>query len=427
MGSSQITNILNIRNENPEKIRLLTASTPCGKHEEYWEWCVKASRTYYPSKEDIENYQFNGYQCDTRKDGNGWVQVYSPSTVNKELLKINEDTNRTYIEDIRSELSEMRFLQEVMAEFGEEEAGVYRKEFIEAAVEEGKRINHRYILDKGDDYVREYCKSKVHSKFILGIDWDKYQAGTNMACIEYDPYFKNKFGMREPKFIVLFRIEIPKSRFTYTEAVNKVIELNDLVNFDHIAIDRGYGETQIEMLVKYGMANPVSGLEEKVTGYQFGQKIPVRDPHTGKKDEKPLKPFMVNNSVITFEKQKIVFDPTDEEIVKQFESYVVKNVSSTGVPIFSSEDEHIIDAVNLALLAFEQNYSDLMRIIRTSKVSVLGPILGKEDSVVKERDFTNYDNSYEYLELGYAKSKVIRGSKSFNGGYKKFNFDRRSF
>lgn len=181
------------------------------------------------------------------------------------------------------------------------------------------------------------------------------------------------------------------------------------------------------MLVKYGMANPVSGLEEKVTGYQFGQKIPVRDPHTGKKDEKPLKPFMVNNSVITFEKQKIVFDPTDEEIVKQFESYVVKNVSSTGVPIFSSEDEHIIDAVNLALLAFEQNYSDLMRIIRTSKVSVLGPILGKEDSVVKERDFTNYDNSYEYLELGYAKSKVIRGSKSFNGGYKKFNFDRRSF
>lgn len=248
-----------------------------------------------------------------------------------------------------------------------------------------------------------------------------------MVCIEYDPYFKNRYGMREPKFIVLFRIEIPKSRFTYTEAVNKVIELNDLVNFDHIAIDRGYGEVQLEMLKKYGIANPVSGLDEKTIGYQFGQKLSVRDPHTGKKDEKPLKPFMVNNSVITFEKQKIVFDPTDEEIVKQFESYVVKNVSSTGIPIFSSENEHIIDAVNLALLIFEQNYSDLMRIIRTSKVSVLGPILGREDSLVKERDFTNYDNSYEYLEMGYAKAKVIRGSKSFNGGYKKFNFDRRSF
>lgn len=66
-----------------------------------------------------------------------------------------------------------------------------------------------------------------------------------MVCIEYDPLFINKFGQREPKFIVLFRIEIPKSRFTYTEAVEKIIELNDLINFDHIAIDRGYGKYKL--------------------------------------------------------------------------------------------------------------------------------------------------------------------------------------
>lgn len=171
MGSSEITNILNIRNENPEKIRVISASTPSGKHEEYWNWCTGASKKFYPASDDIDNFRFTGYKC-SEQPGNGWVEIYSPSIVNKELLKINQDTGQTYLEDLKSELSEMRFLQEVMAEFGEEEAGVYRKEFIEAAVEEGKRINHRYILDKGDDYVREYCKSKVHSKFMLGVDWD---------------------------------------------------------------------------------------------------------------------------------------------------------------------------------------------------------------------------------------------------------------
>ena len=171
MGSSEITNILNIRNENPEKIKVIAASTPSGKHEEYWKWCVGASRTYRPLQSDIDNFTFTKYECEEQK-GNGWVQVYAPSIVNKELLKINPDTEQTYLEDIKDELSEMRFVQEVMAEFGEEEAGVYRKEFIDEAVNEGKRIGHRYILDKGDDYVREYVRSKPHSKYILGIDWD---------------------------------------------------------------------------------------------------------------------------------------------------------------------------------------------------------------------------------------------------------------
>lgn len=427
MGSSEITNIMNIRNENPGRIKILAASTPSGKHEEYWKWCTGASKKFYPKQEDIDNFTFTSYLSSEQK-GNGWIEIYSPSTVNKELVKINEDTGQTFLEDLKDELSEMRFLQEVMAEFGEEAAGVYRKEFIDKAMLEGERIGHRYILDKGDDYVREYVERKrVHSKFLLGVDWDKFQAGTNIVCIEYDPFFINKFGMREPKFIVLFRIEIPKSRFTYTEAVNKIIELNDLVNFDHIAVDRGYGESQIEMLVKYGMNNPSTGLEEKVIGYQFGQKITVRDPHTGKKDEKPLKPFMVNNSVITFEKEKIVFDPTDKIIAEQFGGYIVKSVSSTGMPIFSDENEHIIDAVNLCLLVFEQNYSDLMRRIITTKVSVLGPILGKEEHEIQTRDFANYDNDMDYYDPSKPLTAVVKNKNPYGTRVSKFNFSRGSF
>lgn len=46
IGSSQITNIINIRNEAPERIRILAASTPSGKHEEFYKWCTGASKNY---------------------------------------------------------------------------------------------------------------------------------------------------------------------------------------------------------------------------------------------------------------------------------------------------------------------------------------------------------------------------------------------
>lgn len=185
------------------------------------------------------------------------------------------------------------------------------------------------------------------------------------------------------------------------------------------------------MLKKYGIDNPLSGLEEKVIGYQFGQKISVRDPYLGKKDEKPLKPFMVNNSVITFEKRKIVFDPTDKEIEEQFGAYRIKSISPTGVPIFSSENEHIIDAVNLCLLVFEQNYNELMRKIITTKALLLSPIMGREDKDIKSRDLDDYESIYnEYYESSKnGQSYIIKStykSSMFSRSVFK-NMSRRSF
>lgn len=53
---------------------------------------------------------------------------------------------------------------------------------------------------------------------------------------------RNADGNIQPMFKVLFNIEIPRSEFTYTNAVNKIVELNDVYHFDWIAIDRGYGK-----------------------------------------------------------------------------------------------------------------------------------------------------------------------------------------
>ena len=176
IGSNQITNILNIRNEAPERIRLLCASTPSGKHEEYYRWCQDASKKYFPTQDDIKNNKFSGYQITEKAigEGNGWTEVYAPSNVNKELLKINPDTLQTYLEDIREELSEMRYAQEVMAEFGEEELGVYQKKFIQAAIAEGERLKYEYITKWSKEDREAYLK-RTHGQNIrmLGVDWDK--------------------------------------------------------------------------------------------------------------------------------------------------------------------------------------------------------------------------------------------------------------
>lgn len=172
MGSSEITNVINIRNEAPERIKVIAASTPSGKHEEFYKWCTKASHHYRPSPDDVAKYQFNGYLHEHNPKGNGWVEIYAPSIVNKELLKTNKETNQTYIEDLKGELSEVRFLQEVMAEFGEEEMGVYQRQYIEAAIEHGRRIHHRYTTDYTHEELKNYLSSPRRGPRMMGVDWD---------------------------------------------------------------------------------------------------------------------------------------------------------------------------------------------------------------------------------------------------------------
>ena len=387
IGSNQVTNILNIRNEAPERIRLICASTPSGKHEEYYRWCTGASKKYFPTQDDIKNNRFTGYKIDEKAvgEGNGWTEIYAPSNVNKELLKINPDTLQTYLEDIRDELSEMRYVQEVMAEFGEEELGVYQKKYIYEAIKEGERLGYRYITKWSKEDREAYLKrTQGQCIRILGVDWDKYAAATNMVCMEFDRFHQDKDGRIVPLFKMLFRIEIARSDFTYVNAMNKIIELNDEYKFDWIAIDRGYGEVQLEMLHKYGLEHEETGLADKVIGYQFSQKIEVTDPYTRKKDSKDLKPFMVNNSVNLFEKGKIVLDPKDKTMIQQLEEYRVKSISASGKPIYTDENEHAIDSMNLALLAFEQHHGELLKKVFSIKTIFIGT-LDNRDVDVKSR------------------------------------------
>lgn len=167
MTDEDITNIRNIKNEDPSRIRIIAASTPSGKRESYYNWCIYATKSFMADCEHIEKTGEVRYILRRAKGikPNGWTQYYAPSTVNRNLRKINPDTGQTYIDDLKDEFPEYRYDQEVMANFGEELTGVYQKRFIDNAVQEG--IDHKVSY-------ANLQPRPVRGPRICGVDWDKH-------------------------------------------------------------------------------------------------------------------------------------------------------------------------------------------------------------------------------------------------------------
>lgn len=117
LSVKDLGNVINIRNEDPTRIKIIAASTPTGKRGPYYKWCINA----------------NNHKGRVGKP-NGWWEFYAPSTVNKKLLEIDPDTGVSFIDQLKDELSENDFEKEVMANFGEEMAGVYAKRHLDAAM-----------------------------------------------------------------------------------------------------------------------------------------------------------------------------------------------------------------------------------------------------------------------------------------------------
>ena len=191
---------------------------------------------------------------------------------------------------------------------------------------------------------------------ILFVTQLKYQASSSIVILEYN--------IKLNKFMILKRYEMPRAEYSYDAAVNAVIELNNIYKPAWIYSDRGAAEYQIERLHIYGEEHPETGLKNKVKGWSFSNKIDVYDPITGEKESKPLKPFMVNQLQIVFERNNMVLSPWDSTIHKQLIDYEVEKMSASGIPTFTSVNEHYIDALGLAYLAMVLEFKDLTGIMQ---------------------------------------------------------------
>ena len=123
MTDDDFETIYAIALEAPERIGVWISSTPTGRRGKFWSACQPNS---------------------------GWTEFYYPTTVNPEWSPSME-------KELRGMYSEQGYIHEVLAEFGDETIGVFKKEQIDKA-----RQEYNYTAIPTYNAIR-----------IVGVDWDK--------------------------------------------------------------------------------------------------------------------------------------------------------------------------------------------------------------------------------------------------------------
>lgn len=355
MGENDYGTISMIAGERSD-IGMTVSSTPTGKRGTYYQLCMNKEL--------------------------GYSEHHHPSTHNPSW---NEDMEAEF----RGQLTSSEFEHEIMAEFGTEDAGVFDKDKLDIAFttddyayQELDRIQERKAQEEGRN-PRMFMwpgRAPANAYRTMGIDWDKFQSSSSIVILDYDVVLQ--------KFRVILRLETPKSEYSYDAAVKTVIDLNEKYNPSWIFADRGSGEYQIERIHLYGDEHPKSGLKEKLVGWQFKNKVEVIDPVTRTVDKKPMKPFMVNQLTIAFERERMILSQYDETMRKQLTDYVVERVSQNGDPVYTSENEHSVDALGLAYLAMVLKFPNLTDQVKmpeyTSKVLISNKGFGERSKMALE-------------------------------------------
>lgn len=332
---------------NKDKKMIFGASTPTGQRSKFYDWNVD-------KKEKFSAFWF-------------------PSMVNPFWDKeMEEQMHNDYP-------NEQAYRHEIEADWGEDVEGVYPHKYLQVAFTDipgvpalsGKDEAGNFVPVGGWPYIAD--KTSARSDFVFGIDWDKYTAGVNIVVLEvcHDDYEIEEF---QGKIRLAYREETLKSDFIYTEAVEKVKVLSEIFKPKWIYVDRGAGETQIELLHQHGLDHPETRLHKIVKGIHFASTIEVRDPASKILTKKDIKPFMVDNLYQMLEEQRIKFPAHDEELHLVLMSYVVERMSATGRPVFAAGGntvDHQHDALILACYAVADNFDELLNPIFATKSQVV--------------------------------------------------------
>lgn len=327
LNESDLNSIMGTQLGNIENVEIWSASTPTGARSMFYRWCNRAKVTY-----TVNNHEDLKPIKEVRKhDANEWVQFHFPSQVNPNW---GEDSEKK----VRDEFTELGYIHEVLAGFGDTEAGVYKNEFID---------------ESAADYTyKKYRTRKIlpNTPRIIGVDWDK-TVPTQIVVSEFNP--------EHQKIQIIDRVEIEPSEFTFDNAVNKIIDLNNRYKPNYIYVDRGHGEYQTETLQKK--------LGKKVKGLSFSQKLEYKDPFTNEKDKKEVDHFMVTQTSILLERDQLMFSKYDQHFLDELRNFRILRYTSTGKPIYNDDNEHAHDAFALTVLAFNQEYPDLADLLVTFK------------------------------------------------------------
>ena len=305
------------------------SSTPSGKRERFYKTCL---------------------------NNKGYQEFHYPSSANPLF-------NERMDEQFREVLTEIGYVHEILADFGEQEVGVFQNSYTKAAQKDYKYGDLSY---------------NPRWTYSIGVDWNDTANGTNIVVLGFDPD-RNVFTMVDQK-------KVSRDGWTQLLACEKIVEMNRLWHPFAIYLDSGHGGTQFEVLKKFGYSalqnqdldkkHPDRQLVRILKMYQFGSKIEVRDPFTGEPINKPAKPFLVEQLVRRFESQDIEISSLDQDLIDQLAGYIIERVSTAGVPVYGTSDkkagDHILDALMLANVAFPLELGPLGKPKLTAEVKFSG-------------------------------------------------------
>jgi replicative DNA helicase len=321
-------------------------------------WWKFKNDDFYVRVQSVEKCHFNGevYNIEVEEDNTytaGLVAVHNcHSRAYKEFhypAYVNPLWNDELEATFREQYTEIVYKHEALAEFGEQEEGVFQNVYVQKA--KSPYLYGQYKYDSGWIYT-------------MGVDWNDVRIGTNIVVVGFDPLSGH--------FYVVDRKVVSREGWQQITSCEKIAEMNQFWRPAFIYIDSGYGATNKEILRKYGYDcardpekgpnHPDSRLQDIVKDYNFGGKVEIHDLITKQPINKPSKPFLVENAVRRFETGTIHFPEDDDLLEKQLLGYIVDHVTSTGSPVYKATDEkigdHTLDGLMLALVAFTLEKTD---------------------------------------------------------------------
>lgn len=253
--------------------------------------------------------------------------------------------------ELRADLGEIGFIQEVIADFGSTSNGVFQPMFISRAQQRAEFISPEDVL-------------RDRSRFIvtIGVDWNHDQVGTRIVVIAYDKL--------NPQFRIIEKAAISLVGYTQQAAMEKIIHLNRKYNCDHIFCDEGFGATQIGDLKRVGESSigkvPRGHPDLKLLDVQavnFSSNTEFRDPVSGEMYKTPTKQFAVQNTVLMLERDMLSLHPKeDNDIILQMKNYIEKSRTQNRIVysyLSKKIGDHDLDAFMIGLYGYRKLYSSL--------------------------------------------------------------------
>jgi hypothetical protein len=292
--------------------RLFAASTPSGAQETFWRWDNDPSfrSFHYPS------------MC---------RPVWTPK------MEIEQ----------KKENPGVKYVHEILAEYGTANSGVFQKDDIDIAISKG---DHQY----------ETQEPQPGWTYCFGIDWNPVN-GTEIMVVGANLHSEERL------FKVVDAGMVFREGSTQIQSINEILRLNRKWRPEAIFVDRGAGNVQIEVLQEYGHQAP-SGTTDKrlaeiIRPVDFASKIKFYHPVDGSPLEMYAKSAVIESAVRLFEAEQVALSKFDKELERQLRSLIIKKMSLSGRPIYgmiSPEiQDHRLDAFMLALFAFTMKFSRL--------------------------------------------------------------------